>query len=81
MVIRHVVGEGLRPLVVGLVLGVAGALAASRLLASELYGVTATDPTVLAGTVVTLLATALLACWIPAWRAASADPVSALRSE
>jgi predicted permease len=81
VVIRHVIADGLRPLAIGLVLGVAGALGAARLLASELYGVAATDPGVLAATVITLLATALLACWIPAWRATSLAPLASLRSE
>jgi predicted permease len=80
-VIRHVIADGLRPLAIGLVLGVAGALVAAKLLTSELYGVAATDPGVLATTVATLLATALLACWIPAWRATSVAPLTSLRSE
>jgi putative ABC transport system permease protein len=80
-VIRNVVGSGLRPIAAGLALGVCGALLAARLLRSELYGVAATDPGVLAATVITLLATALLACWIPAWRATRLDPLAALRSE
>lgn len=80
-VVRHVVMDGFRPLIVGLAVGVTGALLTARFLASELYGVTANDPAVLTGTVLTLLATALLACWIPAWRATSSDPISSLRND
>ena len=80
-VIRHVIAGGLRPIALGLALGVGGALLAARLLASELYGVSASDPGVLTGTVVTLLGIGLLACWLPAWRATRLDPLASLRSE
>ena len=80
-VVGQVLAGGLRVLVVGLLLGLAGALAAARLLVSQLYEVKGSDPTVLAATAATILVTALLACWIPAWRAARLDPVSTLRAE
>jgi putative ABC transport system permease protein len=82
---RRVVGgllaEGMRLTALGLAIGTAGALAASRVLASFLYGVGATDPATYAGVGLLLAACAALACWIPARRAASIDPMRALRSE
>jgi putative ABC transport system permease protein len=69
-----VIGDGLRVTVAGLVLGFAGALAAGRLMAAELFGVRPSDPTVLAVVAVTLGGVALLASAIPARRAARVDP-------
>ncbi|HEY8549197.1 MAG TPA: ABC transporter permease [Vicinamibacterales bacterium] len=80
-VVREVLGEGLRPIAIGLVLGVAGAFAAARLLASELYRVEATDPGVLFTTILTVVAVATAACWVPAWRATRVNPIVALRNE
>jgi ABC-type antimicrobial peptide transport system permease subunit len=66
---------------VGIVLGVAGASAATRLLAAQLFAVTATDPMVF-GFVATALAVAgLAACIVPARRATKADPIAALRTD
>jgi putative ABC transport system permease protein len=82
---RRVVGgllaEGMRLTALGLAIGVAGALAASRVLSSFLYGVGAADPATYAAVALLLAASAALACWIPARRAASIDPMRALRSE
>jgi predicted permease len=80
-VVREELAGGLRPLVLGLVLGALGAVAAARLLASELYGVDAADPTVLVVTAVTIGTAALAACLIPAWRATRCDPLESLRVE
>ena len=80
-VIRQVLAGGLRQLFVGLALGVCGAVAAARLLASELYGVRAADPTVLVVTALTIGVAAVCACLIPAWRATRYDPLEALRAE
>jgi putative ABC transport system permease protein len=80
-VLRLVVGQGLRLIAIGVVLGLAGALAATRVLRSLLFGVSATDPATFVGITVLLLLVALLACWIPARRATNVDPLIALRCE
>ncbi|HJR59921.1 MAG TPA: ADOP family duplicated permease [Vicinamibacterales bacterium] len=68
-------------LLAGLLLGLAGALAAGRLIESQLYGVTPRDPLALASTVLAFATAGLLAIWWPARRAAATDPALALRSE
>jgi putative ABC transport system permease protein len=80
-VVRDVLLDGLRLTLVGVVLGVAGAFATTRLLGGLLVGVAASDPVTFAAIVVVLAAVALAACWIPARRAAAVDPLAALRSE
>jgi ABC-type lipoprotein release transport system permease subunit len=67
--------------VAGITIGLATALAGSRLIESPLYGVSARDPRVLTVTTVTLLTVALLACWLPARRAARLNPLEALRAD
>jgi ABC-type antimicrobial peptide transport system permease subunit len=64
---------------IGIALGVAGAFAIARLLESQLFGVTPTDGRVLAAVALVLAAVAALALFLPARRAASIDPMSALR--
>jgi len=80
-VLSLVVRQGMTLAVLGIALGVAGALGATRLLASMLYGVTPTDPVTFASVAALLAAVALLACWLPARRAARVDPTVALRAE
>jgi putative ABC transport system permease protein len=77
MIVRH----GGVVALVGIVLGLATALAGSRLIESLLYGVSSHDPVVFASAAVALLGVALLACWLPARRAAAVDPLVALRAE
>ncbi|HWH51306.1 MAG TPA: ADOP family duplicated permease [Gemmatimonadaceae bacterium] len=76
-----VLGQAARVVLLGAVAGVAAALAAGRLVAALLFGVSARDPIVLAGAAITLLVVGLLAGLVPAWRAAKVDPVTALRAE
>jgi len=80
-VLRLILGDGFKLAVLGVVLGWVGALAATRVLGSLLFGVTATDPVVYAANGAVLLIIALLACAIPARRAARVDPMVALRNE
>ncbi len=78
---RMVVGQGLRLVLTGAVVGLGLALLAGRYIQAKLYGITATDPLALAASVALLTAVALLACLLPARRAARTDPLVALRSE
>jgi putative ABC transport system permease protein len=80
-VMRQIVGQGLRLSLVGVLLGVAGALGAARLIESLLFSVSATDPIVYASLAVALLAVAATACYVPARRALRIDPMTALRAE
>jgi len=80
-VVRLVIGEGLVLALAGLALGLAGALALTRVLATLLFGVSPTDPATFAAIALFLLLVAAAASGIPAWRAAHIDPVVALRSE
>jgi putative ABC transport system permease protein len=80
-VIGLVLGRGMMLVLAGAGIGVVGALTLARLLASGLYGVTATDPLTVAGTTALLALVALAACYLPARRAARGDPNEALRHE
>jgi putative ABC transport system permease protein len=71
----------MKPVVFGVIAGLAGSLAASRLVASQLYGVSPSDPLTLTSIIVLLVSVALLACWLPARRAARVDPLKTLRYE
>jgi len=78
-VLRLVMKNGLLLAAVGIVLGSGAAYWLTRLIANQLYGVTPTDPVTFASVALALLAVALLACYLPARRAASLDPMAALR--
>jgi predicted permease len=80
-IMRQMLGDGLRPALWGLVLGVATSVGVTRLIASLLYGTRPLDPAVFVVVSVTLLVVAIAACLLPAWRASRLDPMQALRTE
>ena len=80
-VLKLVVGQGMALLLIGVMIGVAGAFGLTRFLMSMLYEVRPTDPLTFAGVSLLLAAVGLLACYIPARRATKVDPTVALRYE
>jgi predicted permease len=80
-VIQLVLSQGMRLAFLGLALGLVGAVGLSHSLTNFLYGVSPFDPLTFAGVAVTLGMVSLMACLVPAWRAAQVDPMVALRSE
>jgi putative ABC transport system permease protein len=80
-VLRNVVGQGIRSVLIGTGIGVAGSLAVTRLLRTMLFGVEPTDAPTFVAVSLLLLLVAWLACFIPARRAAKVDPMVALRYE
>ncbi len=80
-IVRLVLTSGAKLTAIGCAAGLIGALALSRLLGSMLFNVSATDPFILTGSIATMIALSLVACAVPAQRAASSNPVDALRSE
>jgi predicted permease len=81
VVLRMVFGKGLQLTLVGVVIGILAALAATRLISTMIYGVAPTDPMTFAAVAVLLVLVALLACYVPARRATRVDPLVALRHE
>jgi predicted permease len=80
-VLRLVVGAGVRTVAVGILIGIALALIAGRLISTLLYGIAPRDPVVLGTVTTTLLVISILAALAPAWRASRVDPVTALRAD
>jgi ABC-type antimicrobial peptide transport system permease subunit len=79
--VRLVLGMGLRVIALGVVLGMVASLMMSRIVASQLWRVSAYDPLTIAGVATILLLTGALACFIPARRATAIEPVRALRHD
>jgi len=78
-IIGLITRQGLKIVGIGLVIGILAALALARLIASVLYGVSASDPITLVASVLVLSLTGLLACLLPAYRATRIDPITALK--
>ena len=80
-VLTMILAQGLRTILIGIAIGVAGSLLVTRTLRSMLFGITATDPLTFTAVGLLLILTALLACYLPARRASKVDPMVALRYE
>jgi ABC-type antimicrobial peptide transport system permease subunit len=80
-ILRHVLGQGMRTVAAGVFIGILISLAAGRLVASLLLDISPNDPVSMIIVAVVLLAIAALAAFVPARRAAKADPVTALRTD
>jgi len=80
-VLKLVLGQGMIPVTIGLLIGLAGAFAVTRVLSSLLFGIGTTDPITFIAAAILLVGIALLACWIPAQRATKVDPLVSLRAE
>ncbi|MEY2487479.1 MAG: hypothetical protein QOH39_3127 [Verrucomicrobiota bacterium] len=80
-VLNLVVRQGMSPVVIGLVIGLAGTFAVGRLLAAQLYQISPHNPLLLGATALLLALVALIACLVPAQRATLVDPIQALRTE
>jgi putative ABC transport system permease protein len=80
-VLRLVIAQGVRLALIGVAVGLAGSLAGARLLEGLLFGVRARDPLTFGGVPILLLLVAVIACYLPARRAANVDPAVALRAD
>jgi ABC-type antimicrobial peptide transport system permease subunit len=80
-VLAQIMKEGLQVTALGVAIGLAGALAVNRMIASLLFGVQPTDTATMALVIGTILAAAVAASWLPAWRASRLDPNVVLRDE
>ena len=80
-ILSLVLAQGTRVVVAGIVIGVIGSFAITRAIRSLLFGLSPTDPLTFITVALLLVAVALLACWLPARRAAKVDPIVALRYE
>src|SRR5262245_31407256 len=81
MILRLIVGQAVWLTVAGIAGGLLGAVVASRALISLLFGISRLDPATYLGTSALLVGISIIACWLPAWRAAHVDPAITLRAE
>ena len=80
-VLRLVIGQGMKLTLVGVLIGLSGALALTRLMEKLLFGISASDPATFLAAVFLLPIVALMACYLPAWGATKVDPMVALRHD
>jgi ABC-type antimicrobial peptide transport system permease subunit len=80
-VLRLILTEGLKPTVIGMLVGIMGAVALSRVLSSIVYGVSPTDPLTITAMALLLVCVGIMASAVPAYRAAQVQPASILRDE
>jgi ABC-type antimicrobial peptide transport system permease subunit len=80
-VLRLILRQGMTLVAAGIAFGIAASLGLTRLMATLLYGVSATDPLTFLALSIALLAVAFVACWLPARRASAVDPIVALHAE
>ena len=73
--------QGLQATAIGLIVGVGGAYAANRMIASLLFGVQPSDAVTMAGVIATISTVAAVSCWLPGWRASRLDPNVVLRDD
>jgi putative ABC transport system permease protein len=80
-ILALVVGQGMRPIALGIAIGIVTAIGVTRFMAGLLFHVRPLDPLILIGMTAVLAGVGLLACWIPAARASRVDPLTSLRTE
>lgn len=80
-ILRLTLRQGLTLVLTGIAIGICGASALTRLMATMLYGVNAQDPVTYASVAILFAAVALAACWIPSYNASQLDPITALKYE
>jgi len=80
-ILRLMLGDGLRPALYGLTIGLVASIWAVRVIQSMLYGTQPLDPAIFASVAASILVVAALACLVPAWKASRIDPMQALRME
>jgi putative ABC transport system permease protein len=80
-VLKLVIGQGMKPALAGMIIGLLASFALTRLIKGLLFGVSATDPATFVVVSILLICVALAACWIPARRATKVDPMAALKFE
>jgi putative ABC transport system permease protein len=80
-ILKMVVTDGMKPILVGIAIGIAGALALSRVIASLIFGIRPSDPLTFTGVACLLIAVGILANLLPAYRATRVEPVRTLRDE